>query len=236
MKSKKTIMLKLSGASLNFNSNNEVISFDIINDLAKQIKVLKNYFNVAIVVGGGNIWRGAIAKEINMPREEADYMGMLATVINSIAFQSALKNVNVDAKVFSKIEMEKVCDTYLVRNVKDYLNNGGIAILAAGTGMPYFSTDTGSAIGAAEINADFILMGKNNVDGVYSKDPMLYDDAEFFEKLSFDEVIEKDLKVMDSTAIALCREYNIKIIVFNINEKNSIIDTLNRNKKFTIIE
>lgn len=236
MENKKTIMLKLSGASLNFNNSDEVISFEIINDLANQIKILKKYFNIAIVVGGGNIWRGSIAEKVNMKREEADYMGMLATVINSIAFQSSLKNVGVDAKVFSKIEMEKVCDTYYVRNVKEYLNNGGVAILAAGTGMPYFSTDTGSAIGAAEINASFILMGKNNVDGVYSKDPIIYNDAEFYPQLSFDDVIEKDLKVMDSTAIALCREYNIKIIVFNINDKNSIIDALNRNKKFTIIE
>lgn len=236
MKNKKTIMLKLSGASLNFNNSNEVISFEIINDLANQIKILKKYFNIAIVIGGGNIWRGSIAEKVNMKREEADYMGMLATVINSIAFQSSLKNIGVDAKVFSKIEMEKVCDTYYVRNVKEYLNNGGVAILAAGTGMPYFSTDTGSAIGAAEINASFILMGKNNVDGVYSKDPIIYNDAEFYPQLSFDDVIEKDLKVMDSTAIALCREYNIKIIVFNINDKNSIIDALNRNKKFTIIE
>lgn len=233
---KRTIMIKLSGASLNFDNNNEIISFEIINDLANQIKILKKYFNIAIVVGGGNIWRGSIAEKVNMKREEADYMGMLATVINSIAFQSSLKNINVNAKVFSKVKMEKVCDTYYVRDVKEYLNNGGVAILAAGTGMPYFSTDTGSAIGAAEINADFILMGKNNVDGVYSKDPIIYDDAIFYPKLSFDEVIEKNLKVMDSTAIALCREYNIKIIVFNINDKNSIIDALNRNKKFTIIE
>lgn len=232
---KTTIMLKLSGASLNHNDEKNTISFNILNDIANQVKVLTKHFNVAIVLGGGNIWRGAIADKINMDRAQADYMGMLATVINSIAFESALKNIGVDAKVFSKIEMEKVCDTYYLRNVRDYLNQGGVAILAAGTGMPYFSTDTGSAITAVEIDAKYILMGKNNVDGVYSDDPMKNPDAVFYDELSYDEVISQDLKVMDVTAIALCKEYKTKIIVFNINEENSIIDALNKKNKFTII-
>ncbi|WP_412032263.1 UMP kinase [Malacoplasma muris] len=231
-----TIMLKLSGASLNHNDSDNIISFEILNEIAQQIKVLINHFNVAIVLGGGNIWRGSIASKVNMPRDQADYMGMLATIINSIAFESILKNINIDAKVFSKIEMEKICDTYYLRNVKDYLNKGGVAILAAGTGMPYFSTDTGSAITAIEIGAKFILMGKNNVDGVYSCDPLENPNAEFYKTLTYDDVISKNLRVMDTTAIALCKEYKTKIIVFNINEKNSIIDTLNRKSKFTIIE
>lgn len=233
---KTTIMLKLSGASLNHDDTNNIISFEILNNIAQQVKTLSEHFNVAIVLGGGNIWRGSIADKVNMPREQADYMGMLATIINSIAFESILKNIGVDAKVFSKIEMEKICDTYYLRNVKSYLNSGGVAILAAGTGMPYFSTDTGSAITAIEINAKFILMGKNNVDGVYSCDPMKNPNAIFYQKLNYDEVISKNLRVMDATAIALCKEYKTKIIVFNINEKNSIVDTLNRKTKFTIIE
>lgn len=236
MSTKTTIMIKLSGASLNNGDEKNIISFDIVNEIAMQIKALSKIFNIAVVIGGGNIWRGSIAQDVNMPRDQADYMGMLATVINSIAFESTLKNIGVKAKVFSKIEMEKICDTYYLRDVKEYLANNGVAILAAGTGMPYFSTDTGSAIGAAEINAKFILMGKNNVNGVYSKDPMIHKDAIFFDKLSFDDVISKNLKVMDTSALAICKEYSIKIIVFNINEKNSIVDTLNNNKKYTIIE
>lgn len=233
---KTTIMLKLSGASLNHDDNDNIISFEILNDIAQQVKLLSQHFNVAIVLGGGNIWRGAIASKVNMPRDQADYMGMLATIINSIAFESILKNIGIDAKVFSKIEMEKICDTYYLRNVKNYLANGGVAILAGGTGMPYFSTDTGSAITAIEINAKFILMGKNNVDGVYSNDPMIDPNAIFYTKLTYDEVISKNLRVMDTTAIALCKEYKTKIIVFNINEKNSIINTLNKKTKFSIIE
>lgn len=234
--SKTTIMLKLSGASLNLKDNNNIISFDVLNELANQIKELSKHFNIAIVIGGGNIWRGAIAEKVNMPREQADYMGMLATIINSIALESALKNLNINAKVFSKIDVEKICDNYYIRNVKEYLQNEGVVILAAGTGMPYFSTDTSAAIGAVEINAKYILMGKNNVDGVYSEDPMLNPHAVFYDRLSFDDVISKNLKVMDASAIAICKEYKIKIIVFKINEPNSIVNALNKKTKFTIID
>lgn len=237
MNQKTTIMLKLSGASLNYNDSSNIISFDILNELANQISRLKDQFNIAIVIGGGNIWRGStFAEKVNMPRDQADYMGMLATIINSIALESSLKNIGINAKVFSKIEVEKICDTYYLRNVKDYIEKGGIAILAGGTGMPYFSTDTGAAIAAAEIGAKFIVMGKNNVDGVYSKDPLKYPDAEFYPKLNYNEVIEKNLKIMDATAIAICKEYKMKIIVFNINKPNNIIETLNNKSKYTIVE
>lgn len=234
MKTKKTIMLKLSGASLKDKNSN--ISFEFLNHLAQQIKVLINHYNVAIVLGGGNIWRGNFVEESKMDRYQADYMGMLATVMNSVALQSVLKNNNIKCKVFSKIEMPKVADDYLIRNVLDELNNGTVTILAGGTGNPFFTTDTGSAIAAIEIKADAILMGKNDVCGVYSDDPKKNPDAIFYDQLTFDDLIVKNLKVMDAAAISLCKEYKIQIIVFKINEENSIINTLKRQNKFTIIK
>lgn len=232
---KQTIMLKLSGASLKDGDVDGPISFEILQHLAEQVKLLTPYYNIAIVLGGGNIWRGKIVEKINMERYQADYMGMLATVINSIALESVFKNNGIKTKVYSKLEITKVCDDYLIRNVLKDLENGVVTILAGGTGSPFFTTDTGSAIAAIEIKADAILMGKNDVDGVYSDDPKLNPNATFYPTLTYDDLFVKDLKVMDAAAISLCKEYKISLIVFKINEKWSIIKTLKKENKFTLI-
>lgn len=234
MNNKKLIVLKISGASLK-GSNNEIIDIDFLNEIARQIKVLSCDYKMAIVLGGGNIWRGNIAKNIKMERYKADQMGMLATVMNSLALQSALSNVDVKAKIFSTIEMEKIADSYIIRNLKSSLENGEIAILSCGTGRPYFTTDTGIAVSAAELGASYILMGKNNVDGVYDSDPNINPNAVFYEKLNYTKAIEDGLGVMDVTAATICRQCNIKTIVFRINKENGIIDALNKKSKFTLI-
>ncbi|MEG2801994.1 MAG: UMP kinase [Malacoplasma sp.] len=231
---KLTILLKLSGASLKVDDEN--ISFDFLNQLAHQIKVLVEKFNVAIVVGGGNIWRGNISDKYNMVRYNADYIGMLATLMNSIAIESALSNANVKSKIFSALNVDKVVEPHIIKNVKESIENGIVTIFACGTGMPYFSTDTGSAIRAVEIGADFILMGKNNVNGVYSDDPLKNPKAIFYENISYDDLIRNDLKIMDISALSICKEYKIKLIVFKINEPNSIINVMNKKVKFTTIE
>lgn len=230
---KKLVIIKISGASLK--GNNDVIDLNFLNDIARQIKIISESYNVAIVLGGGNIWRGKIADEINMERYKADQMGMLATVMNSLALQSSLHNLNCKANIFSTIEMEKIADNYIIRNIKESLQKDEIAILACGTGRPYFSTDTGIAVSAAELNASYILMGKNNVDGVYDKDPNVFSGARFFEHLTYSKAINDELKVMDSTAAAICKEIKIKTIVFKINEPNGILDTLNLKTRFTLI-
>lgn len=233
-KKKQTILLKLSGASLK--DNNEPISFDFLNELASQIKELIKTYNVAIVVGGGNIWRGNVSAKFNMVRYNADYIGMLATLMNSLAIESSLTNLEIKSKIFSAINVDKIVEPHIIKNVNESLSNGIVTIFACGTGMPYFSTDTGSAIRAVEIGADFILMGKNNVNGVYSDDPLRNNKAIFYEKISYDDVIQKDLKIMDISALSICKEYKIKLIVFKINETNSILNVMNNKVKFTTIE
>lgn len=233
-KAKKTILLKLSGASLR--NNNDPISFDFLNQLAFQIKELLKTYNVAIVVGGGNIWRGNVSEKFNMVRYNADYIGMLATLMNSLAIESALTNLEIKSKIFSAINVDKIADTHVIKNVNESLLHGVVTIFACGTGMPYFSTDTGSAIRAVEIGADFILMGKNNVNGVYSDDPLINKKAILYENISYDDVIQKNLKIMDISALSICKEYKIKLIVFKINEPNSILNVMDKKVKFTLIE
>lgn len=231
---KKTILIKLSGASLK--TEKEDISFDFLNKLANQIKILSTKYNIGIVLGGGNIWRGNVSSKYNIERYTADYMGMLATLMNSLAIESCLTNIGVNAKIFSSLEVDKIAESHIIKNVKEELKKGTITIFACGTGMPYFSTDTGAAIRAVEMGADFILMGKNNVHGVYSDDPNINSNAKFYDKLTYDYLIQNDLKVMDISALSICKEFNIKLIVFKINEENSIINVMNKKTKFTIIE
>lgn len=230
---KKLIIIKISGASLK--SEKDIIDIDFLNELARQIKEIYKSFRVAIVLGGGNIWRGNIASEIKMERYKADQMGMLATVMNSLALQSALKNVNIKANIFSTIEMEKIADNYVIRHLNDSLERDEVAILSCGTGRPYFTTDTGIAVSAAELQASYILMGKNNVDGVYDSDPNKNPNAKFFKHLTYSKAINDELKVMDSTAAAICKLTNIKTIVFKINEPNGIVNALNLKSRFTLI-
>ncbi|MCF0217575.1 MAG: UMP kinase [Malacoplasma sp.] len=234
MNNRKLIILKISGASLK-GENNDIINISFIKEIANQIKILNQTYKIAIVLGGGNIWRGNVGKQLGMPQYQADQMGMLATVMNSLAFQTVLNEIGVQNKVFSTIEMEKIVDSYIVRNILNWLNNNGVAILSCGTGRPYFTTDTGVALSAAELNAEYIMMGKNNVDGVYNCDPNVYPNAIHYPSLTYQKIINGNLGVMDMTAASICEKNKIKTIVFKINEKNAIINTLNQQTKFSLI-
>ncbi|WP_342525830.1 UMP kinase [Chryseomicrobium sp. FSL W7-1435] len=218
----KRIVLKLSGEAL-AGEQGFGLSPAIIKSVAEQVKeVVDLDIEVAVVVGGGNIWRGKVGSEMGMDRATADYMGMLATVMNSLALQDALEKQGVESRVQTSIEMRQVAEPYIRRKAIRHLEKGRVVIFAAGTGNPYFSTDTTAALRAAEIEADVILMAKNNVDGVYSADPKLDPTAVKYENLSFLEVIQNGLQVMDSTASTLCMDNDIDLIVFSIMEKGNI--------------
>lgn len=218
----KRIVLKLSGEAL-AGEQGFGLSPEIIKSVALQVKeVVELGVEVAVVVGGGNIWRGKVGSEMGMDRATADYMGMLATVMNSLALQDSLEKVGVETRVQTSIEMRQVAEPYIRRKAIRHLEKKRVVIFAAGTGNPYFSTDTTAALRAAEIEADVILMAKNNVDGIYSADPKLDKTAVKYDELSFLEVIQQGLQVMDSTASTLCMDNDIALIVFSIMEKGNI--------------
>lgn len=215
----KRIMLKISGEAL-AGEKGFGIDFEITNLIALQIKELvKLGVEIGIVVGGGNIWRGRTGE--GMDRTTADYMGMMATCINALALQDSLENVGVNTRVQTAIEMKEVAEPFIRRRAMRHLEKGRVVIFAAGTGNPYFSTDTTAALRAAEIEAEVILLAKK-VDGVYDKDPHKYDDAKKFDKLSYINVLEKGLQVMDSTATSLCMDNNIPILVFGLDKPENI--------------
>lgn len=215
----KRVLLKISGEALSggtgFGINNDVVS-----EISMGIKNLNDAgVEVAVVVGGGNFWRGRTSQ--GMDRTTADYIGMLATVMNAMALQDSLENIGVPTRVQTGIEMNKVAEPYIRRRAVRHLEKGRVVIFGAGTGNPYFSTDTAAALRAAEMEADVILLAKN-VDAVYDKDPKQYPDAIKFTKLSYMEVINRELKVMDSTATSLCMDNNITIKVFELSTENII--------------
>lgn len=218
----KRVVLKLSGEALAGEAGFG-LSPQIIKSVAEEVKeVVELGVEVAVVVGGGNIWRGKIGSEMGMERASADYMGMLATVMNSLALQDALEKLDIETRVQSSIVMTQVAEPYIRRKAVRHLEKKRVVIFAAGTGNPYFSTDTTAALRAAEINADAILMAKNNVDGVYSADPKLDAEAVKYDTLTYLEVIQQGLQVMDSTASTLCMDNDIKLVVFSIMEKGNI--------------
>ncbi|UVD81689.1 UMP kinase [Mycoplasma iguanae] len=231
----KRILLKLSGESLANKSKSLSIDYQLVKKIAKQLKELVNQgIEVAIVVGGGNFWRGASAEKNGISRNRADYIGMLATVMNGLALQSGFQSENLKTRVLSSINFDKrVCEYYIKEKANKYLNKKEIVIFVGGTGRPYFTTDTASTLFASEIEADVILAGKNNVDGVYEKDPNIYPEAKHFIDISFDEVLRQNLKVMDSTAFSMARDNNIELLVFDINKENSIKDVIDKKIKFT---
>ena len=217
------IVLKLSGEALAGNQGYG-IDPETVETIAKQIvEVNKLNIQVAIVVGGGNIWRGLSGSAKGMDRVSADYMGMLATVMNSLALQDAMEKNGVATRVQTAINMQQVAEPYIRRRAIRHMEKGRVVIFGAGTGNPYFSTDTTAALRAAEIEADAILMAKNGVDGVYDSDPKLNPDAKMYKRLTYLDVINKDLKVMDATATTLCRNNNIPIVVFNIDKPGNIV-------------
>jgi uridylate kinase len=212
-------MLKLSGEAL-AGEKGYGIDFDVTNKIAKEIKSLIDMgIEVGAVVGGGNIWRGRNGER--MDRTTADYMGMLATCINALALQDSLENIGVNTRVQTAIEMREVAEPFIRRRAMRHLEKNRVVIFAAGTGNPYFSTDTTAALRAAEIEAEVILLAKK-VDGVYDKDPHKYNDAKKFTRLTHIEVLEKGLQVMDSTATSLCMDNNIPILVFGLDKPENI--------------
>ncbi|MFO8192295.1 MAG: UMP kinase [Bacillota bacterium] len=216
----KRVVLKLSGEAL-AGQQGFGIDQEVLESIALQIKEVIDFkVEVAIVVGGGNIWRGAQAGKKGMDRATADYMGMLATVINALALQDALERHEVDSRVQTALEMKQVAEPYIRRRALRHLEKGRVVIFAGGTGNPYFSTDTTAALRAAEIEAEVILLAKGKVDAVYSEDPLINPAAKRFSELNYIEVINQGLGVMDSTAASLCMDNKIKLIVFGLNLGN----------------
>lgn len=215
------VVLKLSGEAL-AGSLGYGIDPDVVNAIAKQIKeVVEHRVQMAVVVGGGNIWRGVAGSAKGMDRATADYMGMLATVMNALALQDALQAHGVDTRTQTAIEMREVAEPYIMRRAIRHMEKGRVVIFAAGTGNPYFSTDTTAALRAAEIEAQVILMAKR-VDGVYDCDPLIHPEAVRFDELSFIEMINRGLGVMDATAASLCMDNKIPVIVFDLTQHGNI--------------
>lgn len=227
------VLLKISGEAL-AGQQRFGINEAMTRKVAQEVKQIHDLgVQVAIVVGGGNFWRGRTSKD--MDRATADYMGMLATVMNSMALQDAFLALGVPTKVQTAIEMREIAEPYARRKALSHLEHGSIVIFGAGTGNPFFSTDTTAALRAAEMDVDTILLAKN-VDAVYDKDPALYPDAKKFSRLTHMEVVEKDLKVMDLTAATLCKDNNIKIHVFAIAEEGNVMKAVLGEDIGTIIE
>ena len=216
------VLLKLSGEAM-VGESAYGIDPAVVDRLAAQIKrVTQQHIQVAIVIGGGNIWRGLAASSQGMDRATADYMGMVATVLNALALQDALEKQDVQTRVMTAIEMHEVAEPYIRRRAIRHMEKGRVVILAAGTGNPYFTTDTAASLRALELDADVLLMAKNRVDGVYSADPNADPTARRYRRISHQEAIERDLKVMDISALALLRDHGLPIVVFDVSQEAGI--------------
>ncbi len=220
------VLLKLSGEAL-MGAQGYGIDHDMVDRIAREVIEARDLgTELALVVGGGNIFRGLSGATTGMDRATADYMGMLATVMNSLALQDAIERNGGETRVLSAIKMSEVAEPYIRRRAIRHLEKGRIVIFAAGTGNPYFSTDTAASLRAMEIGAEAILKG-TKVDGVYDKDPMKFDDAVKFDKLTYLDVLNRDLKVMDSTGISLCRDNDLPIVVFDFTTEGNIAKVMN---------
>lgn len=230
----KRILLKLSGEAL-MGTQSYGLDVKVVDSISREIKAVHGLgVEVAIVIGGGNIFRGIAASANGMDRATADYMGMLATVINALALQDALEKKGVYTRVMSAIEMKELAEPYIRRRAVRHLEKGRVIIFAAGTGNPYFTTDTAASLRAMEIHADVILKG-TKVDGVYDRDPVKDKRAKKFDELTYIDVLKKGLKVMDATAISLCMDNKLPIIVFNLKTKGNIERIVKGNKVGTIV-
>ena len=232
----KRILLKLSGESLKGHRSHGVDP-DALDYMAGEIKsVTALGMELGIVVGGGNIWRGSEAEIEGMDRATADYAGMLATVISALALQDSLERKHrLDTRTLSAVNIQQVAEPYIRRRAIRHLEKGRIVLFAAGTGNPFVTTDTGSALRALEMEADALLMAKNDVDGVYDKDPKKYEDAKKFDHITYLNAIEKRLGVMDSTALSLCMEHNVPIVVFDLFEKGNLEKIVTGQKVGTLV-
>nr|MBA3642930.1 UMP kinase [Chloroflexia bacterium] len=216
------VLLKLSGEAM-VGSAPFGIDPVVVKDLARQIRrVVELEVQMAVVIGGGNIWRGLAASSRGMDRAIADYMGMVATVLNALALQDALEKADLQTRVMTAIEMHQVAEPYIRRRAIRHMEKGRVVILAGGTGNPFFTTDTAAALRAVELDANVLLMAKNQVDGVYSDDPNLNANATRYSHISHQEAIERNLRVMDSSALALCRDNDLPILVFRMADEGAI--------------
>ena len=231
----KRVLLKLSGEIL---LGNKLHGIDekVVTFLAEEIKkVYKKRIQISVVIGGGNIFRGTDAISVGIERTTADYMGMLGTVINALAIQNALEKISIPTRVLSSIPIPAVCESYIRRRAINHLQKNIVVIFAAGTGNPYFTTDTAAALRASEVSANIILKG-TKVDGVYSSDPKKNKKAKRYKTIKYSEILAKNLKIMDGSAIALARDNNIPIIVFPINKKNAFLDAIFNKGQYTVIK
>lgn len=229
------ILLKLSGESLADKRNGMGLDYDVIGAIAAEIKeIQRSGVEIAIVVGGGNIFRGGPAVVHGIDRATGDYMGMTATIINALALQNILEKQGVYTRVQSAISMQEIAEPYIRRRAVRHLEKGRVVIFAAGTGNPFFTTDTAAALRALEIGAEAILKA-TRVDGVYDKDPQRHPDAKMYDKLSYMDVIARDLKVMDATSITLCRDNGLPIVVFNIMDPKNLGSVIRGKKIGTIV-
>ncbi len=228
----KRVVIKISGEALAGPSGTGIDNH-IVNKVVQQIKVVHDLgIDVAIIIGGGNFWRGR--QGVDMDRTTADHMGMLATVINSLALQDALEHGGVPTRVQTALTIERVAEPYILRKALRHIEKGRVVIFACGTGNPYFSTDTGASLRAAEIGADVLLCAKN-IDGVYDSDPRKNPSAKKIDEISFMDVIKRGIHVMDTTAVSLCMENDINIVVFGLDEENSIVKAATGEKIGTLV-
>ena len=231
----KRVLLKLSGEAL-IGGGEYGIDPKMLSHYANEINnVINQKVEIAIVIGGGNIYRGIQSEGAGFDRVQGDYMGMLATIINGMALQSALESIDVQTRLLTAIRMEQVAEPYIRRKAMRHLQKGRVVIFGGGTGNPYFTTDTAGTLRAIEIEADIILKG-TRVDGIYSHDPEKYISAKKFDSITFEEVLEKKLSIMDLTAFTLCQENNLPIKVFNMNEKGNLLKICNGENVGTLVQ
>ena len=231
----KNIMLKISGESL-AGSNEQGFDFDILNDLASSIKTLQSKkLKISIVLGGGNFIRGSSFSNGVVDRVTSDYMGMLGTVINSLALQSNLKKLGVESRVMTAISINKVAEPYIKNKASSHLDKKRVVIFASGTGNPFFSTDTAAVLRASEMKSDVIFKG-TKVDGIYDKDPISHLDAKKISEISYSDYLNKDIKVMDATAISLAKDRSLPIIIFSISKSSNILDIVEGKGTYSIIK
>lgn len=231
----KRVLLKISGESL-MGVDSFGIDVSTVDRVAKEIsQVCKLGIEICLVIGAGNIFRGLSGAAAGMDRASADYMGMLATVMNSLAMQNSLERLGFQTRIQSAISMTEVCETYTRRRAIRHMEKNRIVIFAAGTGNPYFTTDTAAALRASEMDCDAIFKG-TKVDGIYDKDPIEHKEANKFEKITYSEVLSKNLRVLDSSAVSLARDNNIPIIVFSIKENNGFLNILKGKGSYSVVE
>ncbi len=232
----KRVLLKLSGEALKDNDELQIIDVNHMSDLAHTIKALHDAgVQIAIVIGAGNIWRGKLAKDIGIDQVPADYMGMLGTIINAVAMASALKKIGVDSVVFSALsQVPETTVTYSPEEAIRAMEEGKVAFLAGGTGKPFFTTDTAATMRAIETHCEAIFMGKNGVQGVYDKDPTKYSDAKFISEITYQQIIDMNLQIMDLSAVELIKDKDIEIRIFSMSDPENFLRVANNEKLGTI--